>query len=99
MASIFRTIATLLASAMLTLTFPASSVWARPWVSDAGSAESSSDAFVQQRERRRDFRRQENDSRQWGEAPPRQQRLSPDERRQLRRDIQDAGREIYPVRR
>lgn len=27
------------------------------------------------------------------------QRLSPDERRQLRRDIQDAGRDIYPPRR
>ena len=29
----------------------------------------------------------------------RPQRLSPEERRQLRRDIQDAGREIYPQRR
>ena len=29
----------------------------------------------------------------------RAQRLSPEERRQLRRDIKDAGREIYPVRR
>jgi len=28
-------------------------------------------------------------------APP-AQRLSPEERRQLRRDIKDAGREIYP---
>lgn len=28
----------------------------------------------------------------------RPQRLSPEERRQLRRDIQDAGREIYPRR-
>ena len=27
------------------------------------------------------------------------QRLSPDERRQLRRDIQDAGRDLYPPRR
>jgi len=27
------------------------------------------------------------------------QRLSPEERRQLRRDVQDAGREIYPPRR
>lgn len=31
------------------------------------------------------------------EAPP-AQRLSPEERRQLRRDIKDAGREIYPPR-
>jgi hypothetical protein len=30
---------------------------------------------------------------------PRPQRLSPEERRQLRRDIKDAGREIYPLRR
>lgn len=28
-----------------------------------------------------------------------EQRMSPDERRQLRRDIRDAGREIYPSRR
>jgi hypothetical protein len=31
------------------------------------------------------------------EALPAQQRLSPEERRQLRRDIKDAGREIYPA--
>ena len=30
---------------------------------------------------------------------PRPQRLSPEERRQLRRDIKDAGRTIYPPRR
>ena len=30
------------------------------------------------------------------DAQPVQQRLSPEERRQLRRDIKDAGREIYP---
>ena len=34
-----------------------------------------------------------------GREADRPQRLSPDERRQLRRDIQDAGREIYPPRR
>ena len=33
-----------------------------------------------------------------GEAP-RPQRMSPEERRQLRRDVKDAGREIYPPRR
>jgi hypothetical protein len=32
-------------------------------------------------------------------AVKRAQRLSPEERRQLRRDIKDAGREIYPQRR
>lgn len=31
------------------------------------------------------------------DAMPAQQRLSPEERRQLRRDIKDAGREIYPA--
>ena len=30
---------------------------------------------------------------------PRPQRMSPEERRQLRRDIKDAGRQIYPQRR
>ena len=28
-----------------------------------------------------------------------QQRMSPDERRQLRRDLHDAGRDVYPQRR
>jgi hypothetical protein len=28
-----------------------------------------------------------------------QQRMSPDERRQLRRDLHDAGRDVYPPRR
>jgi hypothetical protein len=31
-----------------------------------------------------------------GRSPPRLRRLSPEERSQLRRDIKDAGREIYP---
>lgn len=31
--------------------------------------------------------------------PQRQQRLSPEERQQLRRDIKDAGRELYPRKR
>ena len=34
-----------------------------------------------------------------GGEEQRAQRLSPEERRQLRRDIKDAGREIYPSRR
>ncbi|MDR2787530.1 MAG: hypothetical protein LBD06_04060 [Candidatus Accumulibacter sp.] len=33
------------------------------------------------------------------DARPRSHRLSPEERSQLRRDIRDAGREIYPARR
>jgi len=42
---------------------------------------------------RQDFQRKE------GGEEQRAQRLSPEERRQLRRDIKDAGREIYPLRR
>ena len=42
---------------------------------------------------RREFQR--NESREHQQS----QRFSPDERRQLRRDIKDAGREIYPPRR
>ena len=42
---------------------------------------------------RQDFQRKE------GGEEQRPQRLSPEERRQLRRDIKDAGREIYPPRR
>lgn len=42
---------------------------------------------------RQDFQRKE------GSEEQRPQRLSPEERRQLRRDIKDAGREIYPFRR
>jgi hypothetical protein len=41
------------------------------------------------------FQRQEGRE----EQPPRPPRLSPEERRQLRRDIKDAGREIYLQRR
>jgi len=33
------------------------------------------------------------------QSAARAQRLSPEERRQLRRDIRDAGRELYPPRR
>jgi len=49
----------------------------------------------EQREARRPyFQRGEG-----GEEQQRPQRLSTEERRQLRRDIKDAGREIYPQRR
>lgn len=40
-----------------------------------------------------------NDKRSEGGDAQREQRLSPDERRQLRRDIKEAGREIYRPRR
>ena len=47
------------------------------------------------RDPRRDFRRDD------GRMPPPQypQRLSPDERRQLRRDLHDANRDLHPGRR
>lgn len=46
----------------------------------------------------REVRRQEFQRSRGGEMQ-REQRMSPEERRQLREDIQNAGREIYPVRR
>ena len=46
----------------------------------------------------REVQRQEFQRKEGGEEQ-RAQRLSPEERRQLRRDIKDAGREIYPPRR
>ncbi|MCP5268977.1 MAG: hypothetical protein H6943_08060 [Zoogloeaceae bacterium] len=50
------------------------------------------------RQRHSQQRRQESDRQQYErrEAP---QRLSPDERRQLRQDLRDAGRDVYPQRR
>jgi len=48
--------------------------------------------------RQNDPRRASNQRDDRREAP-RPQRLSPDERRQLRQDIRDAGRDIYPARR
>ncbi len=52
-------------------------------------------------------RQWEQDARPQRQGPPAQrpgedargQRLSPEERQQLRRDIKDAGKEIYPPRR
>ena len=46
----------------------------------------------------REVQRQEFQRKEGGEEQ-RPQRLSPEERRQLRRDIKDAGREIYLPRR
>ncbi|MBI2307650.1 MAG: hypothetical protein HYU78_10145 [Rhodocyclales bacterium] len=45
-------------------------------------------------DRRRDFQRDEG-----RQAPQYPQRLSPDERRQLRRDLHDANRDLRPGRR
>ena len=46
----------------------------------------------------RDAKRPPPYAKRSGETP-RSPRMSPEERRQLRRDIKDAGREIYPPRR
>jgi hypothetical protein len=43
--------------------------------------------------------RPERDAQRAQRGEEQRQRLSPEERRQLRRDVQDAGREIYPSRR
>jgi len=38
------------------------------------------------------------DATQLDESVPRRPRLTPEERRQLRRDVHDAGRDLYPER-
>ncbi|MDK9703087.1 MAG: hypothetical protein OEL20_08095 [Sulfuritalea sp.] len=43
-------------------------------------------------------RRSEQFSPRDGMSPPRGHRLSPEERQQLRRDVHDAGRDLYPGR-
>jgi len=58
-----------------------------------GSAQNQQQLRNQREARRPYFQRKEGSD---GQRPP---RLSPEERRQLRRDIKDAGREIYPPRR
>lgn len=95
-----RRFATFLGIGWLAMILPVSSAMARHGDREALSAYVQQERLYQQQDHQRDFRRQEYDSRQRVDLPMRQQqRLSPDERRQLRRDIQDAGREIYPVRR
>lgn len=39
------------------------------------------------------------DAQPYPQGPQGPQRMSPDERRQLRRDLRDAGRDVYPQRR
>ena len=58
-----------------------------------GNAQQQASTYEQRDAKRPYFQRRENGEEQ---RPP---RLSPDERRQLRRDIKDAGREIYLPRR
>lgn len=62
-----------------------------PFVQDRGQYERRS--APPRREEFRDNRRDEG-----GRAPQYQQRLSPDERRQLRRDLHDANRDMRPRR-
>jgi hypothetical protein len=46
--------------------------------------------FLQERQQQREFRREQRQEFQQGRG-----RLTPEERRQLRRDIQDAGQDVY----
>ncbi len=54
---------------------------------------------LQQWREQREARRLDFQRRDGGQEQQRPPRLSPEERRQLRRDIKDAGREIYLPRR
>lgn len=75
---------------MLTLVFPMASAYAKDirWLRE------------EQGSQNREQPRRPQEQKQDAEAERRQERrMSPEERRQLRRDIRDAGREIYPPRR
>ncbi len=80
------------------LTVPAAQ--AVPWdftpsVRDGGRQE----GFQGQRGNRPAEERRQNNLRDDGREARRAQRMSPEERQQLRRDIKDAGREVYMPRR
>jgi hypothetical protein len=70
---------------------------AEPWRQGPYARERNRQSDFQPRrpDDRRESYRQRNDER----GMQRQHRLSPEERSQLRRDIRDAGKEIYPARR
>ena len=65
----------------------------REGIRKGNNTQQQSSTYEQRDAKRPYFQRRENGEEQ---RPP---RLSPDERRQLRRDIKDAGREIYLPRR
>ncbi len=66
-----------------------------PSVRDGGRQES----FQGQRGNRPAEERRQTNQRDDGREARRAQRMSPEERQQLRRDIKDAGREVYMPRR
>ena len=88
-----------LALAALSGSLCASQAYAQPSAATADAREkprqganSATPAQRNQRDAKRPY------AKRTGETP-RAQRMSPEERRQLRRDIKDAGRQIYPQRR
>lgn len=84
-------IAAVLALALLAPVAHAAPLNEREWREEMrkGNARPQAPSYEQRDARRPYFQRRENGEEQ------RPARLSPDERRQLRRDIRDAGREIY----
>ena len=72
---------------------------ANSWYGYAVREGSRQEGFQEQRPSRQNEERRPYYQRDERRDNQRSQRMSPDERRQLRRDIKDAGREIYPSRR
>lgn len=80
---------------MLALVFPIADAYAKDirWLREE-------QGNIDREQQRRKPEQWQQDYRQGTGAEPRpERRMSPEERRQLRRDIRDAGREIYPPRR
>lgn len=74
-------------------------VQANPWAGYLVREASRQGGSDGQRGDRQGEERRQSYQRNDGRDAQRPQRLSPEERSQLRRDIKDAGREIYPARR
>ncbi len=89
------TLAVLLALALSAPAVQADSPWRNGWSRNGpGPA-----GYENQRASRQDDDRRQYYQRDQGRDAQRGERLSPEERQQLRRDIKDAGRELYPGRR
>jgi len=74
-------------------------VHANPWPGYLVREANRQGGYDGQRGARQGEERRQSYQRDDGREVQRQQRLSPEERSQLRRDVKDAGREIYPARR
>lgn len=83
---------------LMALAVPLSPVYAFQGYQVRDSSAQGGDPSPQKSHRQRETMRQ-NTQRDVGKKGKRTQRLSPEERNQLRRDIKDAGREIYVPRR